>query len=68
MSIKPSLNGDKIDVEADTKDAGLNFESAIAKESGRNRVYVYGTNTLQLKKRMSRGEPYQTRTHILREC
>jgi len=42
MSIRPSLKGDKIDVEADSKDAGLTFESAMAKESGRNRVY--GTN------------------------
>jgi len=32
MSIRPSLKGDKIDVEADSKDAGLTFESAMAKE------------------------------------
>jgi len=40
MSIRPSLKGDKINVEADSKDAGLTFESAMAQESGRNRVYA----------------------------
>lgn len=56
MSIRPSLKGDKIDVEADSKDAGLTFESAMAKESGRNRVY--GTN-------VQAGEREWKRCHVL---
>jgi len=61
--IRASLKGDKIEVEADTKDVGLNSESAMAKEFGRNRVYAYGTSaSADFMKNMSRGPALSTYT------